>query len=216
MKKISIIVAGGQGKRMKTKTPKQFLTLNGKPILMHTLEKFSELDQIILVLPKSQINYWNNLCVKYKCAIPHMIIEGGRTRFHSVKNALKKISSNTIVVIHDGVRPLISKKIIFKLISKTRKEIGFVPVLPVKDSIRKTEGELTISIDRKNMFTVQTPQCFLGDEIKNAYDRNYSEEFTDDASVFEKNGGKIKTIIGERVNIKITIKEDLKIAKSLM
>lgn len=216
MEKISIIVAGGQGKRMETKTPKQFLTLNKKPLLMHTLEKFSELDQIILVLPKSQINYWKNLCVKYKCTIPHMIIEGGKTRFHSVKNALKKISSNTIVAIHDGVRPLISKKLIFKLISETRKKIGVIPIIPIKDSIRKTEGELTISIDRKNMFTVQTPQCFLGDEIKNAYDQNFSEEFTDDACVFEKNGGKIKTIIGERANIKITIKEDLKVVKSLI
>ena len=119
-------------------------------------------------------------------------------------------------MIHDGVRPLVSKKTINTLIENLSVGYGVVPVISIKDSIRKIEGTLSTSINRKNMFKVLTPQCFLGNEIKDAYSQKFSESFTDDACVFEKNGGKIKTIIGEKINMKITIKEDLEIIKSLM
>ena len=112
MKKVALIVAGGKGFRMNSDIPKQFLLLKGTPVLMYTLEKFSALDEIILVLPKTQIEYWENLCKKYSFSIPHTSIEGGETRFHSVKNGLDRVDNNSLVAIHDGVRPLISTKLI--------------------------------------------------------------------------------------------------------
>jgi len=216
MKKTAIILAGGEGRRMKSDIPKQFLLLKKKPVLIHTLEKFSEFDHIIIVLPKAQIKYWQNLCLKYKCSINHSIVKGGKTRFDSVKNGMENITENSILMIHDGVRPLVSKNTINALIENLSVGYGVVPVISINDSIRKIEGKLSTSINRKNMFRVLTPQCFLSNEIKNAYAQNFTESFTDDSSVFEKNGGKIKTIIGERINIKITTKEDFKIIKTLI
>ena len=215
MKKVAIIVAGGQGIRMNSDIPKQFLLLNSTPVLIHTLLKFSHLDEIILVLPEIQIEYWNQLCKSHNFTIPHIIVEGGITRFHSVKNGLEKVDNNSIVAIHDGVRPLVSKNLINNLISEVKEGVGSIPVVPIKDSIRKLEGTNSIHIDRSNLFKVQTPQCFLSDDIKKAYTKEYSHTFTDDASVFETNGGKINTLLGEEKNIKITTKEDLKIAEIL-
>ena len=215
MKKVALIVAGGKGIRMNSDIPKQFLLLKGTPVLMYTLEKFSALDEIILVLPKKQIEYWENLCKEYSFSIPHTSIEGGETRFHSVKNGLDRVDNNSLVAIHDGVRPLISTKLIDNLINETKNGIGVIPVVPVKNSIRKVDAEISTHVDRTNLYNVQTPQCFLSDDIKNAYTQKYSEKFTDDASVFESNGGNIRTIIGEEKNLKITTKEDLKIASIL-
>lgn len=215
MKKVALIVAGGRGIRMNSDTPKQFLLLKGNPILMYTLEMFSKLDEIILVLPKTQIEYWKNLCKEYRFSIPHTTIEGGETRFHSVKNGLDKLDNNSLVAIHDGVRPLISTKLIDNLINETKNGTGVIPVIPVKNSIRKIDAEISTHIDRTNLYNVQTPQCFLSDDIKSAYTQEYSEKFNDDASVFESNGGNIKAIIGEEKNLKITTKEDLKIASIL-
>ena len=150
-----------------------------------------------------------------KTYIPYTITEGGETRFHSVRNGLDRIDNNSIVAIHDGVRPLVSKNLISNLISEVKEGVGGVPVVPIKDSIREVDKESSTHVDRRNLFTVQTPQCFLSDEIKNAYIQEYSEKFTDDASVFENSGGNIKTIIGEERNLKITTEEDLKIASIL-
>jgi 2-C-methyl-D-erythritol 4-phosphate cytidylyltransferase len=215
MKKVALIVAGGKGIRMNSDIPKQFLLLKGTPVLMRTIEKFSHLDEIVLVLPKTQIEYWNNLCNEYNFSIPHTDVEGGESRFQSVKNGLEKINKNSLVSIHDGVRPLVSKNLISNLISEVKEGVGSVPVVPIKDSIREVDKESSTHVDRRNLFTVQTPQCFLSDDIKNAYIQEYSEKFTDDASVFENNGGNIKTIIGEERNLKITTEEDLKIASIL-
>ena len=215
MKKVALIVAGGKGIRMNSDIPKQFLLLKGTPVLMNTLENFAHLDEIILVLPKTQIEYWKNLCKEYSFSIPHISVEGGETRFHSVKNGLKKVVNNSIVTIHDGVRPLISTKLIDRLIDKVKNGIGVIPIVPVRDSIRKVDAEISTHVDRTDLYKVQTPQCFLSDDIKNSYTQEYSEKFTDDASVFESNGGNIKTIIGEERNLKITAEEDLKIASIL-
>ena len=141
MKRVALIVAGGKGLRMNSDIPKQFLLLKGTPILMHTLEKFSHLDDIILVLPKKQIEYWRNLCKEYEFSIPHTTVKGGETRFHSVKNGLEKVVNNSIVAIHDGVRPLVSKNLIINLMSKVKEGIGSVPVVPLKNSIRIVEAE---------------------------------------------------------------------------
>ena len=213
MNKVAIIVAGGQGIRMNSDIPKQFLLINSTPVLMHTISKFSHLDQVILVVPKTQKEYWNSLCKTHNFNIPHTIVEGGKTRFHSVKNGLEKVDNNSIVAIHDAVRPLISIELINSLITETIKGVAVIPIIPVKDSIRKVEGENSIHIDRNNLYKVQTPQCFLSDEIKEAYAQEYSEKFTDDASVLESNGGKIVTILGEEKNLKITTDEDFKIVE---
>jgi 2-C-methyl-D-erythritol 4-phosphate cytidylyltransferase len=214
MKKVALIVAGGKGLRMNSDTPKQFLLLKETPVLMHTLEKFSHLDEIVLVLPKTQIEYWNTICEKYNFSIPHIVVEGGETRFHSVKKGLEKVVNNSIVAIHDGVRPLVSTKLINRLIDKAKNGIGIIPVVPIKDSIRKVEEGKSTCVDRTDLYSVQTPQCFLSSDIKNAYIQEYSKKFTDDSSVFESNGGKISTILGENQNLKITTEEDLNIINS--
>ena len=198
---------------MNSDIPKQFILLNSTPVLMHTISKFSHLDEVILVVPKTQKEYWNSLCKTHNFNIPHTIVEGGKTRFHSVKNGLEKVDNNSTVAIHDGVRPLISSKLINSLITETKNGVGGIPILPVKDSIRKVEGENSIHIDKSNLFKVQTPQCFLSTDIKEAYTQSFSDTFTDDASVFESNGGRITTLLGEEKNLKITTKEDLKIAE---
>ena len=213
MKKNAIIVAGGKGERMNTKTPKQFLLLLGVPILMHTINAFKNFDKIIIVLPSSQIENWNILCKKYSFSIPHTIINGGINRFGSVKNGLNIIDNDSIVVIHDGVRPLISQDLINLLITKTKKDIGVVPIISIKDSLRKVENRKSRTISRDSIYKVQTPQSFYSASIKKAYQQKFSVFFTDDASVFESNGGKIITIPGDEKNIKITTKEDLIIAE---
>ena len=216
MKKVALIVAGGKGERMNADIPKQFLLLNGTPILMHTLKQFSHFEEIVLVLPLTQFEYWQELCEKYNFRQQHALVEGGKTRFHSVKNGLDKIADNTTVAIHDGVRPLISTTLIDRLVAKTKSGIGIIPIVPVKDSVRKVEGENSVNLDRSNLFKVQTPQCFLSADIQEAYTQDFSDTFTDDASVFEANGGKINTLLGEEKNLKITTQEDLKIASILI
>ena len=213
MQIVALLVAGGKGERMNADIPKQFLLLNGTPILMHTLKQFSHFKEIVLVLPSSQFKYWQELCNTYNFRQKHTLVAGGITRFHSVKNGLDIIAENTIVAIHDGVRPLISTTLIDSLVAETKSGIGVIPIVPVKDSIRKVEGENSTHIDRNNLFKVQTPQCFLSADIQKAYTQEFSENFTDDASVFESNEGDIKTILGEEKNLKITTEEDLKIAE---
>lgn len=216
MEKVALIVAGGQGKRMNSDILKQFLILNDFPVLMSTIRKFSHFDKIFLVLPYSQFKYWKVLCQEYSFKINVHLVRGGETRFHSVKNGLNAISKNTIIAIHDGVRPLVSTQLINTLISKTKKGIGVVPILPLKDSIREIKKNISFSIEREKFHSVQTPQCFLGSDIKEAYKQKFSALFTDDATVFEKFGGKIESILGEEKNIKITTKNDLSIAKIFM
>ena len=216
MQKVALIVAGGKGKRMNADIPKQFLLLNGTPILMHTLKQFSHFEEIVLVLPHSQFDYWQELCITYNFTQKHTLVPGGTTRFYSVKNGLEKIDENSVIAIHDGVRPLISTKLIDSLITKTKNGVGIIPIVPLKDSIRKVEGENSTHLDRSNLYKVQTPQCFLSKDIKEAYTQEFSDAFTDDASVFEANEGRIITLLGEEKNLKITTEEDLKIASILI
>ena len=216
MKKAVLIVAGGNGERMKSAIPKQFLTLTDFPILMHTIKQFSHFKNIILVLPKQQFITWEKLCLKYNFNKTHTLVEGGESRFHSVKNGLQKISAQSIILIHDGVRPIVSKNLIDRLINTTKEGVGSVPAIPVENSIRKITGKKSKHIDRKELYIVQTPQCFVGMDIKDAYKQAFCDSFTDDASVLEKNGGAIEVVLGDKKNIKITTKEDLEIAKLFM
>tara|TARA_B100001758_G_C18394504_1_gene605034 strand:- start:1234 stop:1884 length:651 start_codon:yes stop_codon:yes gene_type:complete len=216
MEKAALIVAAGQGMRMNSDVPKQFIILKNLPILMHTIKKFSHFEKIVLVLPLSQLDYWKFLCDKYSFTTKHILVSGGETRFHSVKKGLSEIDNDCIVAIHDGVRPLISKVLINKLVKNTNKQNAVIPIVSIKDSIIKIEDKNSKYVKRNNLYKVQTPQCFFSNDIKDAYSQFSSINFTDDASVFENNGGKIITVIGEERNLKITTEEDLKIAKKLL
>ena len=218
MEKFALIVAGGNGTRMKGKIPKQFLELNGKPVLMHTFEAFQKYDpkiRFVLVLPEIQLINWKKLCVKYNFKIEHSLVTGGETRFHSVKNGLSKISGDGIVFIHDGVRPLVSVKTIDNCFQTAKEKGNALPVISPVESVREKINGTSRTVDRHRYFLVQTPQTFKIGVIKKAYEQNYSQKFTDDASVLENTGHEIHMVDGNRSNIKITYPEDLLIASSL-
>lgn len=216
MKAYAIIVAGGKGLRMGGEVPKQFLPINGKPILMHTIEVFRKaLDgiEIILVLPADQHEYWQKLCQDYNFCPPELIAKGGETRFHSVKNGLAFLpdDEDVVVGIHDGVRPFVSKETIQRCYAAAAGGRAVVPVVPVVETIRQIlpDGK-SITRPRDEYRLVQTPQTFPLVMLKKAYEQSYSETFTDDASVVEAMGEEILMVEGNRENIKITTPSDLK------
>ncbi len=215
-----IIVAGGKGLRMGGELPKQFIPVNGKPVLMHTLENFYAYDNninIILVLPVDHQDYWKSLCSKYYFYVPHRIANGGETRFHSVKNGLDLIEDlSGVVGVHDGVRPFVSHQVIDNCYSSAKMGMATVPVVDMVETVRFIEDDSeskTVPRDRYKL--VQTPQVFPVSMIKNAYVQSYRPEFTDDASVVESMGIKITLVEGNRENIKLTTPFDLKIAEAL-
>jgi len=216
MKKFVLIVAGGSGSRMKETVPKQFMELLGRPILMHTFDVFKKYDsniEFILALPKNQVEYWNELCEKHDFKIKFKLAFGGKTRFHSVKNGLDLIDEDGIVFIHDGVRPLVSVQTIQNCFDTTLQKGNALPVVPVPESVRFVDNSGNKAVDRSKHFLVQTPQTFKTEVIKNAFQQNYSDKFTDDASVLESFGKTIYLVEGNRENIKITYPEDLVVAK---
>jgi len=218
-KKFALIVAGGSGSRMKNSTPKQFLELAGKPVLMYTFEVFYRFDpaiEFILVLPLSEQERWKELCKEFKFSIAHQLANGGNTRFESVKNGLEKIPDDSIVFIHDGVRPLVSAQTLQNCLDGTINQGNALPVIPVSESVRYVDENGNRSLDRSKYFLVQTPQTFQSEKIKAAYHQPYSKLFTDDASVLENTGEKINTVPGNRENIKITFSEDLLIAEQMI
>ncbi|WP_163716985.1 2-C-methyl-D-erythritol 4-phosphate cytidylyltransferase [Mangrovibacterium lignilyticum] len=219
MEKFALIVAGGSGSRMGSDIPKQFLLLNGKPTLMHTIERFKNYDdsiQICLVLPEAQFSYWENLCTQHHFSIPHKLTAGGNTRFQSVKNGLNKLPNSGIVFIHDGVRPLVSNQTISNCEKTALKSGNALPVTPVIESIREISTTGSKHADRNNFRLVQTPQTFKIDLIKQAFEQEESSFFTDDASVCEAMGVTINLVEGNPENIKITQPSDLKIAEFLL
>ncbi|MEO6901794.1 MAG: 2-C-methyl-D-erythritol 4-phosphate cytidylyltransferase [Bacteroidia bacterium] len=219
MKKYVIIVAGGSGTRMNKDIPKQFINLNGKPILMHTIEKFQRSIQpleIILVLSKQYNEEWKQLCEKYSFNLQHQLVEGGETRYHSVKNGLELVVNGSIVGIHDAARPLVSKKTIIDAYTVAEEKGNAIPSIPIRDSIRFVKKKESVAVDRTKYVTIQTPQCFQSDLIKKAFLKAYKPEFTDDATVLEAFGEPINLIEGNSENIKITIPMDLVIAEALL
>lgn len=217
MKKHVIIVAGGSGKRMGTDIPKQFLPLNGKAILMHTIDlfyKYYPSINIILVLPKNQIDYWKSLCTGQNFNRKHKIVEGGETRFYSVKNGLLQINDG-LVAIHDGVRPFVSIDVISRLFNKAAESANAVPVISINESVRIVDDKTNTAFDRQRIKLVQTPQVFKTEEIKKAYAQDYKPDFTDDATVYESSGEKVCLVEGNKENIKITTSFDLLFAKAL-
>jgi len=216
-KKYAIIVAGGNGSRMNSDLPKQFLLIHNKPILMHTLEKFAIDDiEIILVLNVDFHEYWLNLCKEYNFTIPHTLVKGGNTRFDSVKNGLSEISSKSIIAIHDAVRPLISSDKIRYAFKKAEELGNAVLSIVSRDSVRRLQDDTSTIINREEIYLIQTPQLFHSDILHKAYQEKFRNEFTDDASVVERLGIKINLIEGENANIKITYPEDLIIASALL
>jgi len=214
-----VIVAGGSGKRMGMETPKQYLELAGKPVLMHTIERFyrfNESIEIITVLPENQLRYWTSLQEKYDFKIPHTIVKGGAHRFVSVKHGLEFVSSRGLVAIHDGVRPLVKIETIARCFDEAAKHGNAIPVVSPADSLRYLENHHNEPINRMNVKQVQTPQVFDAAILKKAYRQQYDESFTDDATVVEKTGMKIHLVEGNRENIKITNPEDLFIAQTLL
>lgn len=222
MHKYAIIVAGGKGERMGGDTPKQFLELAGKPILMHTLEKFQQTIpsiEIILALPENQVDFWEELFHKYETPrIIHQVVAGGETRFHSVQNALKLVKENSLVAIHDGVRPLVSAQTIEACFNGAEQHGNAIPVMDVVESIRHVSKQenMNKAVPRSCYKTVQTPQCFTSELILKAYEQDYNTAFTDDASVVEMMGTEINLVKGNKENIKITTTADLTIAEAFI
>lgn len=215
----ALIVAGGSGKRMGADTPKQFLELAGKPVLMHTIERFrqfSESIEIITVLPENQLRFWADLQKRYSFDIPHTLVKGGSHRFDSVKRGLEFVESPGLVAIHDGVRPLIKVETIKRCFDAAEKYGNAIPVVSPADSLRLITDHTNEPVNRLNVKQVQTPQVFDSALIKKAYKQQYDPSFTDDATVLEKTGVKIHTVDGNRENIKITNPEDLFIAQTLL
>jgi len=209
-----IITAGGIGKRMGSDIPKQFIELNGTPILMHTIKKFYSYKntiQIIVVLPENHIDYWNELNKKHNFKIKHQVVKGGKERFDSIKNGLS-LAKGDLIGIHDAVRPFVNGEVIKNCFNNLQKYQAVIPVVSLKESIRQVIGDLSKSVDRNQYKIVQTPQCFVRDVILIAYNQPYSNLFTDDASVVEQLNIPIHLINGNEENIKITTPADLAIA----
>ncbi len=214
-----IIVAGGSGNRFKSEIPKQFIELNGKPILMHSIIAFYKYQkgiEIILVLPEQQLDFWYSLCEKYNFKIKHRIVHGGKTRFESVKNGLETVKlSQNLIAIHDGVRPLVSQNTIDCCFQQAKIFGNAIPAILPVDSVRQVSNNANIPIDRSKLRLIQTPQVFKIKILKKAYEQKYTENFTDDASVLEAIGEKINLVEGNRENIKITNRIDLIIAEAI-
>lgn len=213
-----LIVAGGKGLRMGSDLPKQFLPIGGKPVLMHTIEAFHHFDRtmkIILVLPQEQQTYWQELCAKHSFVIEHTVVDGGETRFHSVKNGLACVNSG-LVGVHDGVRPFVSPEVIKRCYELAAIKKAVIPVIDVVETVRHITETGSETVSRNDYKLVQTPQVFDAELLKQAYAQEYTPFFTDDASVVEAMGIPVCLVEGNRENIKITTPFDLEISSALV
>jgi len=219
MLKYAIIVAGGSGKRMGSEIPKQFLEINGLPVLMQTMQRFYDFDnniKIILVLPSSQVDYWRDLCNQFQFKIKHHITTGGVTRFGSVKNGLAIVDTPSLIGIHDGVRPFVSPDTLKRCYHHAEVLGNAIPVLDAFESVRMVDEEKSRALDRSTIKLVQTPQVFNSDILFQAYKQSYNPLFTDDASVVEASGITIHLVAGNRENIKITTPSDMVLGEAFM
>ena len=224
VKRYCIIVAGGSGRRMKAAIPKQFLLLDGRPVLMHTVERFSTYDpliSIIVVLPAEHHALWRQLCAEHSFGVSHTVVAGGEERFYSVKAGLEQVAeemkgdAGTLIAIHDGVRPLVSHDTIWRCFSDAEEFGNAIPFIEPADSVRVLDGDDSMPVHRSTVRLIQTPQVFRGSVIIKAYDREFDASFTDDATVAEADGIKIHLTHGNRENLKITTPEDLAVAATL-
>lgn len=223
-----IVTAGGTGSRMGAPVPKQFIMLSGRPVLQITIERFVSAVpdiKVITVLPEDYIPVWKQTCYDRNFAVPQSIVHGGFTRFHSVRNALEKVPDGSLVAIHDGVRPFISRGRILSLFDLAEEFSAVVPVVPCVDTLRpmaRVQDRNVLKrtddapVDRSRVFAVQTPQIFHSEIIRSAYAQPYDTSFTDDASVAEKAGVDVVYTDGDRFNIKLTTPDDLLLAEALL
>jgi len=217
VEKYALIVAGGKGKRMGQSVPKQFLLLEGKPILFHTIDSFKRAFsdiKLVIVLPKDHVDRWKSLTAGSEYSTIPLAL-GGAERTDSVRSGLKLIPEGTLVGIHDAVRPFASVSTIQNAYSEAEARGNGIPVIELTESIRQLDSTHSKAVDRSKYRIVQTPQCFQSDLIKKAY-QEFTDNQTDDASVLEAYGEKINLVDGNKENIKITQKEDLKIAEALL
>lgn len=223
----AVILAAGSGRRMGSELPKQFLELEGKAILQRTIEQFVKAvpeARIVTVLPEESIGYWKEYCRSRNFLCPQILVKGGISRFHSVRNALEKIPDGAIVAVHDGVRPLFTPDLIRRMLEKMETSRSAIPVTPMVDTLKvlrkTTDGGLEsipgMKVDRSVTFGAQTPQMFFSEDIKDAYRQAYDLSFTDDASVLENKGYALEYVEGERFNLKITTPDDLQIASAIL
>ena len=214
-----IIVAGGSGKRMQSSLPKQFMLLGGEPVVARTINTFAEAlpgAEIVVVLPEEHIAMWKNLAARFDVAV-HKCVAGGAERFHSVKAGIAALSDDvTSIMVHDGVRALITKKLIIRTALAVEDNDAVVPVVDVVDSYRRVTDSGSEIVPRSTLRIVQTPQTFKASVLRSAYDQEFDTTFTDDASVVERMGVAITLVDGERTNLKLTTPEDMEWAEWLL
>ena len=211
----ALIVAGGSGSRMQNQVPKQFLPLNGRPVLMHTLEAFHRSScspELILVLNPQTTDLWRELCTQYVFSVPHSIVAGGVNRFESVRNGLSMVREEGLIAVHDAVRPVVSADLIARAYRAAEQYGTAVPAIRSRDSVRQGSEASSQTVSRDEIFLVQTPQTFSSRILLKAYELPYKEMYTDDASVVEASGVEIRMIEGDAANIKITFPGDLQLA----
>lgn len=215
----AVIVAGGSGSRMGTAIPKQFLSLSGKPVLAHTIAAFLEARpdvHLVLVLPVADLSKAQIVLQTFPDGIDLELVAGGSSRFESVQNGLRVVPENAIVLVHDGVRCLVSSQLIQACIAEAAAQESAVPVIPVTDSIREIWGNASRPVDRETLRSVQTPQAFISGKLKAAFAQDFRNSFTDEATVWESAGHPVHLIPGEKTNLKITTPEDLILAEMLL
>ena len=219
MKYYAIIVAGGSGSRMESGIPKQFLQLNGRPVLMHTIDVFyssSLVPEIIVVLSTDFHSYWEKLCLEHDFIIPHQVVNGGEHRYHSVKNGLAQVKGPAMVAIHDAVRPCVNLDVIDSAFRQAELLGNAVTAVKSRDSVRQKTETGSLSLNREDIYLVQTPQVFSSEILNKAYEQEYRIDFTDDASVVEMSGVTIRLIDGDPRNLKITYPEDILVASTFL
>lgn len=219
--KAAILVAGGRGTRMGGPVSKQYLPVAGQPVLMRTLSVFYAVDpstDLILVLPENDFSYWEQLCKDYQFTLPHRLVAGGNSRFQSVRNGLNALDpKTTLVAIHDGVRPFVTKKVISESFETAQQHGSAIAVIALKDSIRKLRDDGKSFYEERQYFRlVQTPQTFQVEKIKKAFAVTELQQFTDDATVYENQGWQVTLISGNPENIKITTPEDMDYAEFIV
>jgi 2-C-methyl-D-erythritol 4-phosphate cytidylyltransferase len=219
MKKYAIIVAGGTGSRMKGEVPKQFMLLNGKLVIVYSIEAFYSFDssiQLIIVVHPDYLTLWDQLAKQFKVSIPYQVIAGGETRFESVKNGLQLIKEEGFVAVHDAARPVISAELLANLFSAASAYGSAIPVVPITDTIRIIDGDTSRQQDRTYLRAIQTPQVFKVSELQRAYTQTFQATFTDDGSVMEAAGFPVHLAEGSQGNIKITHLQDIAVAEVLI
>jgi 2-C-methyl-D-erythritol 4-phosphate cytidylyltransferase len=218
-KKIAIIVAGGTGQRMGSMVPKQFLAIQGKPILLHTIDQFvaafSDI-QLVVVLPEGYVQEGQDLLTKNGFTKNIVFVAGGDTRFQSVKNGLAQVKESAIVFVHDAVRCLLTPALIQRCYQQALENGSAIPAVSSTDTVRLIKGEKNEVFDRESVMLIQTPQTFQSDILLDAFNQTFDPIFTDEANVIEANGKPVFLVDGEFENIKITRPLDLAIAEYIL